>query len=225
MSENKSKDHNSQSDNDEDFGLPPVNVSPLKSDPPKLVADQPAVPVAQESGSSSVPDAGKNPEKKEKKDRTNWVILLILLFILAVGYGVYHFGLMEDFNRNTPEATAEDTTPPAVESPEPEPSPEPEAAIPETEEPTTAPQLTEIEGREGSPRYFLVVGSFIDDDLARDYSSRLNNSGLNTFLVHPYGNINFYRLAVGQFENLDLALEAMESSQNDYKENLWVLKY
>ncbi|WP_439482289.1 SPOR domain-containing protein [Cyclobacterium plantarum] len=226
MSENKSKDHNSQSDNDEDFGLPPVNVSPLKRDAPKAVEPEQTAPLTQEA---STPGSGttSSPEKKEKKDRTNWVILFILLFIFIIGYGVYHFGLLDEFNRNTPDIASEETTAPAMERADPEPSPEPDEPIAETEEqeePQT-PQLTEIEGREGEPRYFLVVGSFIDDDLARDYSNRLNNSGLNTFLVHPYGNIHFYRLAVGQYENLDLALEAMESSQNDYEENLWVLKY
>lgn len=70
-----------------------------------------------------------------------------------------------------------------------------------------------------------MVGSFIDDDLARDYSDKLNKAGENTFLIHPYGKIHYYRLAIGQFENVDLALEARESFQDNFEENLWVLKY
>ncbi|SHM85915.1 hypothetical protein SAMN04488057_104108 [Cyclobacterium lianum] len=223
MSENKSKDHNSQSDNDEDFGLPPVNISPLQSSSSASAGQ--SSPVAEVSAPEPVREKDSSPEPEKKKDRTNWVILFILLFILLVGYGVYHFGWMDNFKQETVGTTAEDEPDPVLETPDPEPVPEPVPTVPEAAEDAPAPSLTEIDGRAESSRYFLVVGSFIDDDLARDYSNRLNNSGKNTFLVHPYGDIHFYRLAVGQFENLDLALEAMNTAQNDYEENLWVLKY
>ncbi|MEX0882327.1 MAG: SPOR domain-containing protein, partial [Cyclobacteriaceae bacterium] len=79
--------------------------------------------------------------------------------------------------------------------------------------------------RSDSPRYFVVVGSFIDSDLAKDYSDRLNERENSTFLIHPYGNGHFYRLSVGYFENWDSAVKEMESLRSSFEENLWVLKY
>jgi hypothetical protein len=55
--------------------------------------------------------------------------------------------------------------------------------------------------------------------------NNINKQGEATFLVHPYGQIHYFRLAVGQYENVDLALKAMEEVQGNYEENLWVLKY
>lgn len=48
---------------------------------------------------------------------------------------------------------------------------------------------------------------------------------MNTFLVYPYGDIAYYRLAIGQFESFALAAEQIEKEKGNFKENLWVLKY
>ncbi|MDN3690203.1 SPOR domain-containing protein [Cyclobacterium jeungdonense] len=222
MSENKSKDQNSQANNDEDFGLPDVSVTPLKSPVAGTVAAPDPAPIGMEKTHAGKPE-GSEREKKER--RSNWALWLILLLILLIGFGAYYWG---NFGYLTPNPEEDDV--PTAQSEEPvEVTPEP-APVPESIEEApvveaVTPVLTEVAGRADSPRYFLVVGSFIDDDLARDYSERLNKAGLETFLVHPYGSIHFYRLAIGQYENLDTALEAMNASQKEYEENLWVLKY
>lgn len=217
MSEKNSKDQNSQSDNDEDFGLPPVNVTPLEGG------------AAAKAGSGTVGQkpAGElknNPPAEKEKDNTLPVFLIILLFILGLGFGLYYYGVFDTFNKEaTPQkAKTELPTNPVPVMPEPEVEAVVEEPVAEQE---NIPTLLEINSRENAPRYFLVVGSFIDDDLARDYSNKLNKDGKSTFLIHPYGKIHYYRLAVGQFENVDLALEAMEEVQGNYEENLWVLKY
>jgi len=217
MSEKNSKDQNSQSDNDEDFGLPPVNVTPLEG------------AKGSETGSGAVGEKpgveSKNiPPAEKEKDNTLGVFLIILLFILGLGFGLYYFGVFDQLNQRTSPEKAETELP---EEPIPStPAPEQEAVIEEpVVEEEISPELSEFNSRERAPRYFLVVASFIDDDLARDYSNRLNKEGENTFLIHPYGKIHYFRLAIGQYENVDLALEAMEEVQGNYKENLWVLKY
>lgn len=224
MSENKSKDQPSQPTNDEDFGLPPVSVTPLESPVAKSASSPAPVAVGKEAKGSENP---KPSEKKKKEPRSNGALWLILLLILLIGFGAYYWGNFDNFTAGreedeVPIAQSEDE---ADATPEPAPVPEPVDETPAPAVEAVTPVLTEIEGRADSPRYFLVVGSFIDDDLARDYSERLNKAGLETFLVHPYGSIHFYRLAVGQYENLNLALEAMDASQTEYEENLWVLKY
>ncbi|WP_162339563.1 SPOR domain-containing protein [Cyclobacterium salsum] len=224
MSENKSKDQNSQPNNDEDFGLPPVSVRPLESPIAKTAASPVPVPVGK---GKTVTGRSKSIEKEKKERRSNWALWLILLLVLLIGFGAYYWGNLGYFNPNPEESDAPvaQSEEPAEATPEPAPVPDPVTEDPAPAVEAVTPVLTEIAERADSPRYFLVVGSFIDDDLARDYSERLNKAGLETFLVHPYGSIHFYRLAVGQYENLDLALEAMDTSQTEYEENLWVLKY
>ncbi|EPR65419.1 SPOR domain-containing protein [Cyclobacterium qasimii] len=217
MSDKNSKDQNSQSDNDEDFGLPPVNVTPLEG------------AKGSESGSGAAGikpgiESKNNPPVEKEKDNTLGVFLIILLFIIGLGFGLYYFGIFDQLNQGTsPEKEKAELSTEQVPS---SAAPEEEAVIEEpVVEEEKLPVLSEINSQESAPRYFLVVASFIDDDLARDYSNRLNKKGENTFLIHPYGKIHYYRLAIGQYENVDLALEAMEEVQEDYKENLWVLKY
>jgi cell division septation protein DedD len=226
MSEKKSKDQNNQPDNDEDFGLPPVNVSPLGSSRSGKKTK------ASDSGTKDKKqgNTAENDDSTEKnKDNTNSIFLVVLLLILALGFGLYYFGIFDKMDQQTPivtesiEEEPQETTGAAAVAPEPDP--EPVEELPEPVEEVTSPVLTEIDSRADAPRYFVVVGSFIDDDLARDYSDRLNKQGETTFLVHPYGEIHYFRLAVGQHENVDLALAAMEKIQGNYEENLWVLKY
>jgi cell division septation protein DedD len=226
MSEKNSKDQNNQPDNDEDFGLPPVNVTPLGSSRgAKNTKAAFSDTKSKKQGSASE----DNDSSEKDKDNTNSIFLVILLLILALGFGLYYFGIFDRMNQQTPmeavrvEEEPQETTPAAPVTPEP--APEPVEELPVAEEEITTPVLTEIEARVDAPRYFVVVGSFIDDDLARDYSDRLNKQGEATFLVHPYGKIHYFRLAVGQYENVGLALEAMEGVQGNYEENLWVLKY
>lgn len=227
MSEKNSNDQNNQPDNDEDFGLPPVNVTPLGSSKgaKKTKTSGSVTKRKKQEGASE-----KNGADEKEKDNTNSIFLVILLLIIALGFGLYYFGIFDGMNQQTPMETARETEEPQQTTPSapvtPEPSPKPAEELPAAaEEEVATPVLTEIESRAEAPRYFVVVGSFIDDDLARDYSDRLNKQGEATFLIHPYGEIHYFRLAVGQHENVNLALEAMEEVQGKYEENLWVLKY
>ena len=220
MSEKKSKDKYDPPNDDADYGLPEVNITALKVAGSK----EGNTPIAANTAAGKV----ENPKPKEKKKGNNsvFILLLLLLLLLLGGYGVYHyniFGIRDPADMATTETEVTPTVPDATLEPEPEPEIEPPVVVvPEQEEEI---KLTEITSRIDSPRYFLVAGSFIDDDLARDYSNRLNKNGMSTFLIHPYGNINFYRLSIGEFDNLERAISEMETIQEDFEENLWVLKY
>lgn len=218
MSEKKSKDKYDPPKDDADYGLPEVNITALQGAGKN---EKTIPPVA-----NVTPGKVKNPKTKEKKKSNNSVLFLLLLLLLFLlgGYGIYHyniFGIRDTEDNVTTENVVTPTVPDATMDSEPEIQP-PVAGVPEEEDEI---KLTEITSRIDSPRYFVVVGSFIDDDLARDFSNRLNNKEMSTFLIHPYGNINFYRLSVGAFDNLERAVSEMETIQGEFEENLWVLKY
>lgn len=218
-------DKNKESDSDKDFGLPKVEITPIQ---PKGKPEGPSKSKEMAPGSGQGPlktsgseaKTGKseaNPEKRNKRNKGLWIIWLLVFLILGLGAWFYFNDSQDEPSVQEPIVEEE------IEIPQPS---EPEQTPNEVpEEPVEEITLTEITSRADLPRYFVVVGSFIDQDLARDYSQELNRKGLNTFLIHPYGEISFFRLAIGHFESFNLAVKEMNRVKADFNENLWVLKY
>lgn len=229
MAEKKDPNDKDQNKDDEDYGMPKVDITPIGES--QKASPTPAKGSSEEEDKSTeeVPVAALPEEEKpvkEKKSRSGFFLILLLLLLFGAGFALYYVGVFDQWGEAPP---ATSSAPPAADEPAEEvvpPAPEELAADNGTdasEEETFF--LTEITSKINVPRYFVVVGSFIDSDLAKDYSNRLNNMNKSTFLIHPYGDIAFYRLAVGQHENLSEALTHMEDIQGDFEENLWVLKY
>ncbi len=245
MAHKDNQDKHSKADADKDFGLPKVDITPLPSREEKSEPQQESTPVAsspkinqteahkEEAPAPSLVETQKTPvtavpikevvppteEKKKGSNKWAWISVILILFLIVLGLGWIWYGQEVD---RTPEPQQITTIA------EPEVSEEPEVIEEEPEileeEPETF-TLTPIKSRAASPRYFVVVGSFIDEDMALDYSARLNRQNKNTYLVYPYGEIAFYRLAIGEYATLAQAVEVLEEHQANYKENLWVLKY
>lgn len=230
MSEEGSKGKHQLPDADNDFGLPKVEITPIRDDTKPVPSPQreqkegtpPARPDGDEPADTE-PVRGEPtdaPSKEAKSSGLNWLIILLFLLALIAG-GWFYFSNQQAVEQEKPEASKvpEEIVTPSV----PEPVEEEEAGASEKME--EAFTLTEITSREERPRYFLVVASFIDEDMARDHSDLLLKQGRNTFLVHPYGEIAYYRLAIGQFTSFALASEEISRVKDDFEENLWVLKY
>ncbi len=228
MAEKNDPNDKDQHKEDDDFGMPNVDITPLGESPKSSAQaaegkNEGADKAPEEVPVATVPEEEK-PEK-EKKSRSGFFIILLLLLLFGAGFALYYVGVFEQWGE-TPTATS--SAPPAADEPAEEVVPPAPEELAEDEEAVAEEEtffLTEITSKINVPRYFVVVGSFIDSDLAKDYSNRLNNMNKSTFLIHPYGDIAFYRLAVGQHENLSEALTHMEDIQGDFEENLWVLKY
>ncbi|MBT0810257.1 SPOR domain-containing protein [Litoribacter ruber] len=179
---------------------------------PKVEAKKPEKDKDQTTTFSSV----SKKEEKKKDGKKGWVWAALILLFVGFSAVLFWYVYLNEEPAPAPQVTEQPApTPPlVVEEEEPVVEEEPETFT-----------LTQIKSRAEAPRYFLVVGSFIDEDMALDYSERLIEKGINTYIVYPYGQIAYYRLAVGEFENVALALEELERVQADYQENLWVLKY
>ena len=223
MSEDKLNDKLGDIDPDKDFGLPKVEIAPI----PTAEFNDKSVEVPQEAVEEEhshtmplqpTPDTIAQKKEDETRRSYGWVglVLIVLAFFFT---GWYYFSSQQDRSVETePEASpVVENIAPVVPDTEPEIVPEEE----EVEEFT----LTEITSRGDRPRYFVVVGSFVDEDMAKDHSDALNAKGMNTFLIYPYGEIIYYRLAIGQYDTFALALEEINRVKDGYKENLWALKY
>ena len=88
-----------------------------------------------------------------------------------------------------------------------------------SEEPT----FTTISERTG--RYYIVIESFVDSDMAADYGNELVTNGFSTALLSPQGKRKFHRLTMGDFDSFVNAQEGANKLKAEFGDDLWVLKY
>lgn len=74
-------------------------------------------------------------------------------------------------------------------------------------------------------RFYVVVSSSIDDDLAMDYANKLAKEGNSVKVIeHDTNEHLFYRVTLGDYNSQEQA-EATLGSFSSYGEGIWVLKY
>ena len=79
---------------------------------------------------------------------------------------------------------------------------------------------------EPTGRYYIVVKSFIDSDMAVDFGNKMKADGVSTALLAPKaGGKKFNRVTMGDFGSFVEAQEATNKLKGEFGEDLWVLKY
>lgn len=243
MTKKERDDDQSKKEEDKDFGLPEVEITPISKEEPASPKPIPIPPSGKEEQPLSTPVPGqeekaigettkgeykaeKQQEKKKKSNKAGLLILL-LLFVGIIGFAAWYLsggmGPGKENEINAPVTSTEESTTPITE-----PEPEVAEAVPEEPEKPAMEEeisMTEIDTKADTPRYFVVVGAFIDGDLARDYSDKLNEQGKSTFLILPGYGSKFHMLAIGDFDNVEDATAMIQDEQPDFEETLWVLKY
>ena len=73
--------------------------------------------------------------------------------------------------------------------------------------------------------YYVIVGSFIDDDLAADYANQLAQQGVDVMLIAPPQGKHFFRVAVEQEASFYAANEKAAALKATYGKDIWVMKY
>lgn len=74
-------------------------------------------------------------------------------------------------------------------------------------------------------RYYVVIASAIDDDLAMDYAKQRQKEGLNTFIIEPYGTTRFHRVATAYYDTWAEAQNQANDLKGQYGDEVWVIKY
>lgn len=74
-------------------------------------------------------------------------------------------------------------------------------------------------------RFYVVVSSSIDGDLAMDYGNKMAEDGNRVKIIEPYGSIKFYRVSLGDYDNWDSAITASSSFSSIDGDAVWVLEY
>ncbi|MGY8979069.1 MAG: hypothetical protein ACKVLJ_13030 [Cytophagales bacterium] len=74
-------------------------------------------------------------------------------------------------------------------------------------------------------KYYLILASFLDNDLAFDYAEKLILSGSNVIIILDFHVRYFTRVALLEYETLDKANVGLDKYKDEFDEQLWVLKY
>ncbi|BDD09262.1 hypothetical protein FUAX_16940 [Fulvitalea axinellae] len=189
------------------------------------------------------PEEDDSPSDEDAVARKKKVFGIVVASVLALGIiggGAYYFlGTGGDEEEEepateqvadtpaTPEATpAVDTTAteavdPVVEEKVVEEKPAPKVT------PAPKPASGEVFRYDNAQNaYFVVVGSFVDTDLADDYAKRLSKKGHLVYILSPKGGKRgFFRLAVGKYGSFAEANSQLGNFKNEFGDKAWVLKY
>ena len=74
-------------------------------------------------------------------------------------------------------------------------------------------------------KYYIITGSFIDDDLATDYAEQLAKQGEPVMILEPRVNEHYFRVAVACGNTLDEAEKKTQELKVAYGNSIWVLRY
>ncbi|SRR5690606_14189660 len=209
MEEKKHDENEDQFEKDEDYGLPDVSYEPVNRE---------------DENEPIIMNPRENPSQKHKED-SSWPLIIGIFIVLILAVVLVYFFFIKE------EAPAVQQTPPPVVEEIPEPEEfiveedynwDPPVEEPAVVEPTVG-VMTDISARTG--RAYIIVGSFIDVDLAHDYGNKLAGEGVSTVVIAPYGNVKYYRLSVADFASVGDALANLDQYKSKYGDNIWVLKY
>ncbi len=78
---------------------------------------------------------------------------------------------------------------------------------------------------ERSGRYYIVLESFIDADFANDFGNKIAQEGTSSFLIPPYSKKKMQRVAIGGYESMDEAQNALNDLSSEFGTGKWILKY
>jgi|GEM_PF-1365573 hypothetical protein len=236
--------HNEPEQDDEDFGLPDLDSDDDSDSSDDFDADQDkdesktetSFDTSETTASSDTegdfvydpnPFGDEDEQEPEpepvstytppKKDTAAPIIITLSIIILIAVALIYFFFLREPEKEPVVQKPVKDTTSYVVEKPV-----EPEPEVIEPAEPTVG-VVNTLNSRTG--RSYVVVGSFFDEDLAKDYAEKLSKDGTNAYIIPPFGKSKFNRVAIEETESFAAASTRATELSGQYKEQPWPLKY
>lgn len=239
---------------DDSFGLPDVDYEPINrdddSDELEEESSSTEETASEESEEStdevyaSASSGGEEPPKKEyvpgsytppKDDSMVGKVIALILVLLLAGAAIWYFGFYRPEQQRMEKAKIEKQKQEEAEQQrqaeqEAERRRQEELAAQRAAEEKAAAEQKPKEGTiESVPqrtgRYYVVVSSSIDNDLAMDYAEKLKKQGVGTYILLPAGTNKFTRVAVSSHDTWANAATAAEDAKSEFGENVWVIKF
>lgn len=231
---------------DDSFGLPDVEYEPLSEDDSSDTTDDfssssddyATVEDSTEEESSTteestyIPGSYTPPQEESNAGKIIAIVLVVLLAAVAIWYfGFYRPAQVAEEQarieaQKKEQAEAKRLADQRAEEQrareEAQRQAEAEASAAE-EEQTQEGTIETISSRTG--RYYVVVASALDGDLAMDYAKKRQADGLNTFIIEPYGTAKFHRVAAFHFGSWNDAEAKANELKGEYGDGVWVMKY
>lgn len=193
----------------------------------EITGEEPTEENEEEEVIAVVPPVTEAPvaEKEEKKRKGGWIWLLVILIpLLAVSV----FILLKD---KTPKQTVEKET--VLNTPEekPEPVSEVDSTITDSTQIAGIDSIAQAEElpyqepvvEETGPKFYLIGGSFKEEENAETYLQTLKAEGYEPFHLGKYGS--FYIVGIGKYDTEDEALAAKnEFLDKNPDSGIWVLE-
>lgn len=219
--QDQEKPHLSDTEDQQEFGLPETHYEPVdreEDDVPTFEAP-----------------TYYDDEEEKKPSYTGWIVGSIVgLLVIGVVTYLFFFNGMDQvstwFGQQEPEPVAApesafDPTPsaPVYEEPVPESEKEPVAEAPVN---PLAPyqEISTITAPTGLS--YIVIGSFVDADMANDMAEKMLKQGVGVKIILPTQRSPLqHRVVVAEFGNFREAMQQIESFRSEYGDKAWVLKY
>lgn len=191
--------------------------------------------IKEEEKSAYVPGSYSSREESSNKAGVIiGVLLVVILALAAVWYFVWYSPGQEAEEKARQEQLAEERA--AEEERQRQLEAEQQAAAEEAarqaeadaaaaaveEEPETG-TIETISQRTG--RYYVVVASAVDGDLAMDYANKLSAEGRNVKIIQPYGSVIFHRVTIQDLDTWAEAQNVANELKGEYGDGVWVKKY
>jgi hypothetical protein len=72
----------------------------------------------------------------------------------------------------------------------------------------------------GSDKYYMIVGSFQNQNLADKYAEKIQKMGYQTQIIESSGG--FYRVSAKSFSNFKLGIEELENFRSNVTARAWI---
>ncbi|MEM0941176.1 MAG: hypothetical protein AAF600_12980 [Bacteroidota bacterium] len=76
-----------------------------------------------------------------------------------------------------------------------------------------------------SNNYYIVIASFLDEDLAMDYSQKLAAEEKSPTVIPSFGKAITTRVAIIGYRSLSQAQNEISNYKGEYGQDIWILKY
>jgi len=174
-------------------------------------------------------DKGPEFQYSESQSRASFTKIVIFgtVIIALLAFTLYWFygGSEEPVAKKEP--PKKEVRKPAPKKVEPKPEPKQEEPKPVETEPepvqATPGEITRL--TEKTNNSYIVIGSFLDGDLADDYAQELAATGQSPTIIPPFDNYRFFRVAVASFNSFEEANGALAGFKADFGEDVWALRY
>ena len=85
--------------------------------------------------------------------------------------------------------------------------------------------LIRIDSKAEKVRYFIVVASLPNEQLALEIAENFAGKSPERYLINPYETSPNYRVAIGKFDTWKAAADEVARIKSQYSEDLWILNY